>query len=151
MILYLAQVQKPDNLGIEELRLLARKQADNTWAVIASQEVVAIANNNNTDNPANHLFLTEGLLVLVELSDSHQILSIQEATNWVLNLVQNYLKCGITPEFLQQEAERCEQWRQELTIQTQELVRKTLESETRREELQALEENLKRKEQELGT
>jgi len=45
---------------------------------------------------------------------------------------------------LQQEVERAEQWRQSLTIQNQDLARRSLELEARREQIQALEESLKR-------
>jgi len=51
--------------------------------------------------------LTEGLLTLVELSHL-AILSLQDATDWVLELMQIYLTSGITPAELQQEAERSE-------------------------------------------
>jgi len=62
----------------------------------------------------------------------------------VLKLVQTYLTSGMTVEFLQQEAERAEKWRQNLTLQNQELARRSLELEARREQIQALEESLKR-------
>jgi hypothetical protein len=45
---------------------------------------------------------------------------------------------------LQQEVERAEEWRQSLTLQNQDLARRTLELEARREQIQALEESLKR-------
>ena len=87
---------------------------------------------------------SENALVLVELSTTHQVLSIQDAKDWVLELVGTYLINGITPAYLQQETERAEQWRQSLTLQSQELDRRTLELEARREQIQALEEDLKR-------
>lgn len=58
--------------------------------------------------------------------------------------MQIYLSSGMTPELLQQEVERAEQWRQSLTIQNQDLARRSLELEARREQIQALEESLKR-------
>ena len=61
-----------------------------------------------------------------------------------MELIQNYLTTGISPEFLRQEAERAEDWRQNLTLQNQDLARRTLELEARREQIQALEEALKR-------
>lgn len=62
----------------------------------------------------------------------------------MLDLIGTYLTTGITPDFLRQEAERAEQWRQSLTLQNQDLARRTLELEARREQIQALEESLKR-------
>jgi len=139
-MLHLAQVQKNTHSGEFELRLLVRQGTENTWAVMTKPEVVA----------ANHIpSLHEGLLVLVELDEFKQIVNLQDATNWVLNLVQQYLSSSITPIFLQQEAERAEQWRQDLTLQSQDLARRNLEMEARQEQVQLLEEDLKRKKEEL--
>ncbi len=134
-MLHLAQVQKQKLSGKAELRLLARQEAEYMWAVMAEEVVI----------PAAKTFtLTQGLLVLLELSPTGEIESLQDATPWVLELVQTYLTSGITPTFLQHEAERAEQWRQNLTLQNQELARRSLELEARREQIQALEESFKR-------
>jgi hypothetical protein len=90
-------------------------------------------------NTINH-----NLLVLVELSDTGKIETIADATHWVMNLVQTYLSTGFTPEFLKQEAEKMENWQQNLTLQNQDLARRSLELEARREQIEALEESLKR-------
>ena len=134
-MLYLAQVHKNEFLDQPQLRLLARHEADNVWAMIPEEAFILLGKSNS---------LTEKLLVLVELSSTGDIEKIEEATNWLLDLVQAYLTTGITPEFLQQEAERAEQWRQSLTLQNQDLARRSLELEARREQIQALEESLKR-------
>lgn len=133
-MLYLAQVQKQE-LSLQVLRLLAYQEAEHIWVVMAEQVVIAAT---------EVITLSEGLLVLVELSPTHQVESIHDATTWVLNLVQTYLSSGITPDFLRQEAERAEQWRQNLTLENQELARRSLELEARLEQIQALEENLRR-------
>lgn len=134
-MLYLAQVHKNKFLDQHQLRLLARQEADNYWAMIPEDAFILLGKGNS---------INEKLLVLVELSPTGDIERLEEATNWVLDLVQNYLTTGITPEFLQDEAERAEQWRQSLTLQNQELARRSLELEARREQIQALEESLKR-------
>jgi len=134
-MLYLAQVHKNEFLDQPHLRLLARNEAENVWAMIPEEAFILLGKSNS---------LTEKLLVLVELSSTGDIEKIEDATNWVLDLVQAYLTTGITPEFLQQEAERAEQWRQSLTLQNQDLGRRSLELEARREQIQALEESLKR-------
>lgn len=134
-MLYLAQVQKKGILGKAGLRLLARQKSEHAWTILTEDEVIPAAEAVN---------LGEGVLVLVELSTHRQVLTIQDAREWVLEIVQKYLVNGITPAFLQQETERAEQWRQSLTLQSQELDRRALELEARREQIQVLEESLKR-------
>ena len=136
-MLYLAQVHKNEFLEQHQLRLLARKEAENMWATIPEEAFILLGKSSA---------LTEKLLVLVELSPTGDIERLEDATNWVLSLVSTYLTTGITPDFLTQEAERAEQWRQNLTLQNQDLARRSLELEARREQIQALEESLKRKE-----
>ncbi len=140
-MLYLAQVHKNEFLVQSELRLLARQETENMWAMIPEEAVILLGKGKH---------LTEKLLVLVELSSTGEIEKIEEATNWILELVQNYLTTGISPEFLRQEAERAEDWRQNLTLQNQDLARRTLELEARREQIQALEEALKRDKNEVN-
>ncbi|MBW4521386.1 MAG: hypothetical protein KME16_17010 [Scytolyngbya sp. HA4215-MV1] len=139
-MLHLAQVQKKGLVGKAELRLLARQKSENIWAVIPDEDTLVSTEAES---------LVEGLLVLVEVSSDRQILNITEAKNWVLDLIQKYLINGITPTFLKQEAQRAEQWRQSLTLQSQELDRRALELEARREQIQNLEDNFKYENQEL--
>ncbi|MEH1835780.1 MAG: hypothetical protein V7L29_27935 [Nostoc sp.] len=134
-MLYLAQVGKNDFLDQHQLRLLARQEADNLWAIISEETPILLGKGK---------IMSENLLVLVELSPTGDIEKLEDATNWVLHLIQSYLTIGITPEFLQQEAERAEHWRQSLTLQNQDIARRSLELEARREQIQALEETLKR-------
>jgi hypothetical protein len=139
-MLHLAQVQKKGLVGKAELWLLARQKSENIWAVIPDEDVLV-----STEAESLH----EGELVLVEVSSDRQVLSITVAKDWVLDLVQKYLTNGITPDFLKQEAQRAEQWRQSLTLQSQELDRRALELEARREQIQNLEENLKHEKEQL--
>ena len=138
-MLHLAQVQNNESVGGVELLLLACQQSENSWTVI-NPETSLLTNINLP--PAS-------LLVLVELSDNQEILSIQHAKDWVLDLVQKYLTGGTTSTFLQEEAERAEQWRQELTLQSQDLTRRNLELAAQREQLQSLEEDFKQERQQL--
>ena len=142
-MLYLAQVQKNNSLDQYELRLLAHQESENFWLTVSDSDSVALTietliflGKENT--------MSNNLLVLVELSATSEIETIQDATHWILNLVQTYLSTGITPEFLKQEAEKVEHWQQNLTLQNQDLARRSLELEARREQIEALEENLKR-------
>ncbi|WP_421656573.1 hypothetical protein [Leptothermofonsia sp. ETS-13] len=141
-MLYLAQVQKKGFLGKAGLLLLARQKSENAWAVMTEEEIVLSTEAGS---------FGEGVLVLVELSNSRQVLSIKDAKDWILDIIQKFLVTGITPAFLQQETERAEQWRQSLTLQSQELGRRALELEARREQVQELEEKLKREKKTLET
>jgi len=146
-MLHLAQVQNNDSLGAVELRLLARKQSEYSWALINPEKTVPLASSDSLKEGL--LVLNEGLLVLVELSDNHEVQKIQPAKDWVLDFVQQYLTIGITPALLQEETVRTEQWRQDLTLQSQDLTRQRTEMEARREQIQTLEEELIRKQQQL--
>ena len=134
-MLYLAQVQKQKLSGQVELRLLAHQQTTYNWEVDEQEKLISVA---------EAIAFPEGVLVLIELSPQGEMLSLQDATNWVLDLVKTYLTSGVTPEFLKAETERSEQWRQSLTLQNQDLSRRSLEVEARREQIQALEESFKR-------
>jgi hypothetical protein len=139
-MLHLAQVHKTGFSSQAGLRLLAVQTSETVWSMIAEADHIVTSGIND---------YREDSLVLVELSSTNQVLSIRDAKDWLLELVQKFLVTGITPEFLQQETVRAEQWRQSLTLQSQELDRRTLELEARREQIQALEEELKQKKQQL--
>lgn len=139
-MLHLAQVQNNESVGGVELQLLACQQIENSWTVL-NRESVSLSNPNS---------LPEGLLVLVELSDNKEVLSIQHAKDWVLDLVQKYLTGGLTSTtFLEEEEERAEKWRQDLTLQSQDLTRRNLEMEARLLQIQTLEEDLEPQKQRL--
>lgn len=141
-MLYLAQIRKGLSNQLD-LRLLAYQEAEYRWEINNEEKIIRVD---------EEFTFPEGTLVLVELSPKNEMLSIQDATNWVLDLVKTYLTCGVTPAFLKAESERSEQWRQTLTLQNQELSRRSLEVEARREQIQALEESFKRdKENELDS
>ena len=134
-MLYLAQVNKNEFSDKYQLLLLARQESQNLWVVIPEESFILLEKVTN---------ISDNLLVLVQLSPTGEIESLADASKWVVHLVQTYLSSGITPEQLQQEAERAESWRQSLTLQNQDLARRSLELEARREQIQALEESLKR-------
>ncbi|TVQ13294.1 MAG: hypothetical protein EA368_02465 [Leptolyngbya sp. DLM2.Bin27] len=137
---YLAKVQKKAFLGGAELLLLAEQTSESTWALLSSARVV---------ETTRLLAFQEGNLVLVELDNLNQIVSVQDATPWVLGLVEQYLVYGVTPEALEQEIERAERWRQSLTLKSQEVDRRALETAARRDEIQELERSLKQEREEL--
>lgn len=139
-MLHLAQVQKQGLSGEPKLRLIARQESAYTWVLIDETEVIPIVEADSGK---------EGCLVLVELSPSQEILSIQAATDWVIDLVKDYLTVGITPAFLIKERERIEQGLQSLTVERQDLARRSIELEARRDEIQELEVKLQKQIQAL--
>jgi len=85
----------------------------------------------------------------VDINHLNQVSSIQDALPWVLELVEDYLSYGMTPEALEQEIERAERWRQSLTLKSQDVDRRALETAARRDEIQELERSLKQEREEL--
>lgn len=149
-MLYLAQVQNQKNLGYLTLKLLACQNADDTWAILADASVLTLPTDfaKNPTNSATNI-LNEGVLVLVNIGENREVVDVRSAANWVLELVEKYLTTGITPEFLQQEAQKAEEWRQSLTLESQALSRRFIEVEARREQIQNLEAKLEQEKQVL--
>lgn len=139
-MLHLAQVEKIASSGTWGLRLLAYQRAEYSWAVIPDQEIIPF-----TKNPD----FGEGTLVLATLSENRQVMQVEAANRWLIDIIHTFLRNGITPAFLQEESERAEQWRQSLTLQSQDLDRRALELEARREQIEQLEETLKREKKQM--
>ena len=136
---HLAKVCHTNSEGALVLQFLARRLEDYLWELsIGDQEAVSTLPST----------FNEGTLVLVELDDSNQVIELQEATDWVLDLVSQFLTQGVTPQFFHQEVERAEQWRQSLTLQSQEIRRRQMETAARRDEIQALEKKLRLEQEE---
>ncbi|MBD0334955.1 MAG: hypothetical protein ICV62_05665 [Cyanobacteria bacterium Co-bin13] len=137
---YLAKVQKKAFLGGAELLLLAQRQDETAWELLSSERIV---------ETSNLIAFQEGHLVLVALDGLNQIERVEDATPWVLALVEQYLAYGVTPQALEQEIERAERWRQSLTLKSQEVDRRALETAARRDEIQELERKLKLEQEQL--
>ncbi len=139
-MLHLAQVNRNSISHQLELQLLARRTSDRIWLII----------NNCSVDMGNEENYQVGMLVLVELDDNQQIINIQDAKGWILEVIKKYSNEHlITPEFVAEESERIEQWRQEITAQSLDLTRRNLEIETRRDQLQELELTLKQEKEKL--
>ncbi len=139
-MLYLAQVEINPDLGEIQLQVLARQESEYIWEVDNSETLLLTKESS----------LGAGVLVLVEIGQEQQIISIQEAKDWILSILQQHLtKNAINPQFIETEQSKVESWRQEITAQNLELNRRALEIETRREQLQELEQELKRDREEL--
>lgn len=131
---YLAKVHSNRLHSITELQLLARKSSENRWEILVPQSVIS----TSKDVP-----FSEQMLLIAEIEDNDQVVSVADATEWVLSLITDYLSLDLTPKELESEIERAEQWRQSLTLQNQEVRRRTLETAARRDEIQNLEKRLK--------
>jgi hypothetical protein len=139
-MLYLAQIHSDSNSAQIGLQLLAQQRQDQSWCI--NETTIILCDRDYPYAP--------GVLVLVELGTKGEILTLQEARDWLLELLKKYPAIeAITPEFVQQEQLRIEQWRQEITAQSLELTRRSLEIETRRDQLQELEESLKQEREQL--
>ena len=141
-MLHLAQLKRKDPEGKVLLRLLAQQKAEYAWAILTEDDSDLWVDTHDYN---------EGALVLVELSPTKQVQQIDDATSWILEILDQYLTLGITPVILQEEVQRAEQWRQSLTLQSQELGRRVWEVEARREQIQELEENLRQEKEALDT
>jgi hypothetical protein len=139
-MLCLAQVETNPSADSAELRIIARQRSEYAWA---------IANDQDTLTGVKATQYPQGSLVLITLSDTREVIEISDVKDWVLDIIRTLLITGITPQFLQEEFERTEQWRQTLTLQSQDLDRRALELEARREQLEQLEETLKREKKQL--
>lgn len=140
-MLYLAQVQVNFTSGDKQLQVIARQESEYVWSVDNSETLFLTKESS----------LGAGVLVLLEVDQNQQIVSIQDAKEWVLSILQQHLtKNAINPQFIKTEQSKVEAWRQEITAQNLELNRRALEIETRREQLQELEQELKKDREELN-
>lgn len=139
-MLCLAQVETKESVDQAELRILALQRSGYAWAIVNGQDTLPCAQATQ---------YAEGALVLATLSDTREVIEISDVKDWLLDIISMLLVTGVTPQFLQKESERAEQWRQTLTLQSQDLDRRALELEARREQLEQLEETLKREKKQM--
>lgn len=137
---YLAQVVNKDPQGTAKFQLLAVQKTEYTWVRLAEEAYIF------SDTAVS---FGEGMLVLLHLTGTQKIDCISDAKDWLLEFLEQYLTVGISPKQLQDEAERAEQWRQSLTLKSQELARRALEMEARQDQIQQVEESLKREKKQL--
>ena len=134
-MLYLAQVKNSFNQDTIDLQLIAHQQANLSWS-ICDPEIITLPNYN---------FLNEGVLVLVNVEDNRDVVDLKEAKDWILTLINIYLNSeSLSLEKLEKEKTKLEEWKQELTSEQQKITQDRLELETRLEQLQELEDNLKK-------
>ncbi|NEQ44584.1 MAG: hypothetical protein F6K00_13880 [Leptolyngbya sp. SIOISBB] len=134
---YLAKIERASFLGNTVLQLLAKQVDEYLWETLPDKEAI------ETDIA---LGAGNGAIVLVQLEihgEQTKVTVVEDVVPWLVDLLDQFLSRGITPEFLAQEAERAEQWRQSLTLESQEVERRALETAARRDEIQELERKLK--------
>ncbi len=134
---YLAKIERASFLGNTVLQPLARQVDEYLWETIPDHAAI------ETDITVG---IGNGALVLATVEQQNeqlQVTAIDDVVPWLLHLLEQFLSQGITPDFLTKEAERAEQWRQSLTLESQEVERRALETAARRDEIQELERNLK--------
>ena len=131
---YLAKVHSKHPSGTTKLQLLASNPSEHVWELITPTKLVTTS---------QEISFNEQVLVLVEIEDNELIVALEDAAVWVGEFVAEYLTLGLTPKGLEEELVRAEQWRQSLTLQTQEVRRRALETAARRDEIQNLEKRLK--------
>ncbi|MGB7522500.1 MAG: hypothetical protein WA896_22950 [Spirulinaceae cyanobacterium] len=138
-------MQKNTISGKMELQILARQEADGKWS-LGDEKPVSLLEESLTEGP----MIGEGNLVLVDLKEDGTIISAEEAQDWVLGLVNQFLGNNTASSgSMEAEKTKIEEWRQELTLKNQDLTRRLLEIETREEQMQELEESFKREKEEL--
>ncbi|MBD2688648.1 hypothetical protein H6G87_06090 [Synechococcus elongatus FACHB-1061] len=132
-MLYLAEVGKRGGLfggNKVEFRLIAFQRPDEGWQVLPEEEVLA------SDKTCD---FSPGALVLLDLNNSRQVQRIQEATQRLLGFLREFSR--LQERYRAQEAE-VEQWKESLSIQSQELSRRQQEFENRQDQLQQLQAEL---------
>ncbi len=138
---YLAKVERAAFLGNAVLQLQARQIEDYLWERLPQEKTI---------QTEIALGVGDGAIVLVQVNEADdQVTQVEDALPWLLGLVDTFLTQGVTPDFLAKEAERAEQWRQSLTLESQEVERRALETAARRDEIQELEKSLKLERAEL--
>lgn len=146
---YLAKIHRKSASGKAQIQLLAHQTAEYLWEIVPEQKLVMLEATSLAHFEGDLEDLSQGLLVILDLDSCEQVIALQAATDWVLEIVSQYLSQGMTPGALREEINRVEQWRQSLTLQSQEIRRRALETAARRDEIQELERTLKRKYEEL--
>jgi chromosome segregation ATPase len=139
-VLYLAEIQKQTKGfmgGVEtKLKLLACQRNDQSWSIINENEFFT------TDNAGE---FGEGSLIVVNLGTNRQIQGKPElASKRILGVLQGFSRLLEKTKTQEQEIE---QWKESLTIQSEELSRREIEMENRLEQVEQMEEEFKEFEQ----
>jgi chromosome segregation ATPase len=138
-MLYLAEVKKQTQFigkPKTELKLLACQRNDQSWSAIPGEEIIAAEEATN---------FADGALVMANINNKQVQGTPEAASGQLVGLLQNFSR--ILGKAKDQE-EEIEQWKQSLTLQSQELSRWQMEMESRQEQLAKMEEEVAHLEQE---
>lgn len=140
IVLYLAEIQKQNKGfmgGVEtRLKLLACQRNDQSWSIVSGNESIA------ADEASD---FGEGALVVVNLGVNRQLQGKPEsAVQRIVGILQGFSRLL---EKTKNQEQEIEQWKESLTIQSEELSRREIEMETRLEQLEQMEEEFKEFEQ----
>ncbi len=139
-MLYLAEVQK-QKIGFmggseTKLKLLACQHNDQSWSVVPGNELINAEEANS---------FGEGALIIVNLGANRQLQgNIESASKRIVSILQGFSRLL---EKTKNQEEEIEQWKESLTIQSEELSRREIEMETRLEQLELMEQEYQKLEQ----
>jgi DNA repair exonuclease SbcCD ATPase subunit len=138
-VLYLAEIQKQSKGfmgGVEtRLKLIACQRNDQSWSIVGNESIATEEANDFGD----------GALIVVNLSVNRQIQGkLESASGRVVGVLQGFSRLLEKTKSQEQEIE---QWKESLTIQSEELSRRQIEMETRLEQVEQMEEEFKQFEQ----
>lgn len=119
---YLALVQRKRFLGHQELHLLARELSEYSWSPTHGQLGSELANRFNPS-----------ALVIVELNANQQPVNIEEASGYLVALLQSFSRFS---ESFKAQVQEIESWKQSLIYQSQELSRRESELLERAQDLE---------------
>lgn len=138
-MLYLAEIQKQSKGfmgGVEtKLKLIACQRNDRSWSPIENEFVV-------TDQADT---FGDGALVVLDLGVNRQVQgTIESASQKIIGILKNFSRLL---EKTKDQEQEIDQWKESLTIQSEELSRQKIEMETRFEQVEQMEEEFKQFEQ----
>ena len=122
--------------GVEtKLKLIACQRNDKSWSFISNEFV--------TTDRAD--FRGEGALVVLDLGVNRQVQgSIESASSTIVGVLKNFSRLL---EKTKNQEQEIGQWKESLTIQSEELSRQKIEMETRLDQVEQMEEEFKQFEQ----
>ena len=123
--------------GVEtKLKLLACQRNDQSWSIISGNELIS------TEEVSD---FGDGALVIVQLGVNRQVQGKPEsASNRVISVLQGFSRLL---EKTKNQEQEISQWKESLTIQSEELSRRELEMEARFEQVEQMEQEFKQFEQ----
>jgi chromosome segregation ATPase len=130
---YLAELQKTQAAfglgGNSSVRLLARNTGENVWQPITNEQVLQVQDSSQAKD------FKDGQMIIVEVTGSNQVQSIQDASKKIVNILQAFSR---SQDKYRSAEEEVEQWKQSLNFQSQELHRREQELEHKELELEHL-------------